>query len=72
MVQGEDENLKRFLLFIRKNPGFSRIRSFNYKFRKLEVKCGDFRIIRKENFVLDKMNSVSNLGNSFLRKRFRK
>ena len=69
VVQGEEEKLNELIKKIIENPGFSKIDSLNCKWRDNAKEYPDFRIVRKDSYVVDQMKSFSSLGkNMFGRK----
>lgn len=44
-VQGTKEDLEKFLLSIKSNPGFARIQSVSCEYRELSHPCSSFEIV---------------------------
>ena len=61
-VQGEKKNLNELIIFIQKNPGFSKITELNYRFNKPTKKYSNFEVIKDKNFIIDQTKSFFNLG----------
>jgi len=60
IVQGGDEELKKFVEWIKNSPGFSKVDKVDSK----EIKSGkfeNFEIEKKENFFSDQRKAIGNL-----------
>jgi len=67
IVQGTKEKLDRFLEWIRKNPGLSRVDKVRFDKKKAENKLKSFEIKTKYGFLEDKSRSFIKLGKSFFK-----
>ncbi|MDP2628843.1 MAG: polyprenyl diphosphate synthase [Nanoarchaeota archaeon] len=61
VVQGSKEKVKEFILEIKKSPGFSDVRDFNYEWKEISIRYKDFSVPR-EGAIKDRIKSVKNLG----------
>ncbi len=66
IAQGEEAELKDFLAWLQQSPGFSRIDGLSYTWLEVNKEYPDFRIIRKNNYFLDKAKSLINLSKSLI------
>jgi len=67
LVQGTIEQLDKFLVWIKKSPGFSRVIDMKYEINKAEKKYEDFTIEHQYNLFEDKSRSFINLSKSFFK-----
>jgi len=66
IAQGTEKDTSGLLIWIQKNPGFSKIESLSYKKRNAMKDYPDFKIIKEKNFLVDKAISIINLGKSLI------
>lgn len=69
ICQGNEEKLKRFILWIQTNPGFSNISGISYFWRDMIHDYPDFQVVREGNLILDKTKSLVNLGKYLFRRK---
>lgn len=62
LVQAEKKVLENFLGWINGSPGFSYIESLRYNWRTGVKKYDDFKIIRKDNLIVEQAKNFFNLG----------
>jgi len=67
LVQGTKEQLDKFIEWIKKSPGFSRVIDMKYEINKAEKKYEDFTIEHQYNLFEDKSRSFINLSKSFFK-----
>lgn len=71
LVQGSEKDLNDFVSWIHKGPGLSKIEGMNYNLSNAEKEYPDFRIVREENYISDKISSLINLGRFITKKKGR-
>ncbi len=62
IAQGEERRLQEFILWLQKEPGFSKITGMKYYWKEAEKIYPDFRIVTSGNLLYDKAKSLVNLG----------
>jgi len=69
---GRKDNLDDFSLWVRSNPGFSKIEIVEENWKKPSEVPKDFRIVKKHSFLNDKFKSFLNLVKHFFLKKYGK
>lgn len=72
VVQGDKKDIEKFLIWLQKSPGFSRIDSLQYSWRKTIKEYDTFEIIRKGNLISEQARNFYNLGKYILGKKITK
>lgn len=68
VAQGDKKNLDNLILWINKSPGFSKVKSMNYKWKDITITYKEFTVKKEGHYLVDKVKSVLNLGKSITRK----
>ncbi len=72
VAQGNKKKLKEFLSWLNASPGFSRIDTLKYSWRKEVKDYEKFEIIRKGNFISEQARNFYNLGKYVFSKKYSK
>ena len=64
-VQGKREDINKIILWVQKNPGFSKVWGLSYNWKKPTIDYNEFTIVKDKSFVVDKAKSMVNLGRFF-------
>jgi len=70
LVQGNKENLDKFISWLKSFKGICFVRDLNIKEIKILEKYSDFKILKKDSYFLDKFKSGTNLIKSFQKSKF--
>jgi undecaprenyl diphosphate synthase len=62
LAQGNEKGLRRFLDWINKSPGLSKIEKLDCRWRDIGKEYSGFEIARKDSYVVDQARSLMNLG----------
>ncbi len=68
ICQSTRENIEKFIFWLQKNPGFSKVTRLAYSWKNPSEKIIGFTIVRDSPIILDRINGVINLSKNIMQR----